>query len=71
MLKEDFERWWQDKLVNSVQFDTRKTWGENDLYVWWTGVKSDASHVTFQGMSDQWHHVETACRNFIGAKAIR
>lgn len=47
MLKTEFEAALRSKL-RAVPVETRKTWNDTDLYIWWLDAKNSDSYLTWE-----------------------
>jgi hypothetical protein len=68
--KEEFRRALRDRL-KQVPLETRKTWSDNDLHVWWTRASREDSYLTWErATGDVWQHVSGMCSDLLGPRAI-
>jgi hypothetical protein len=47
MKKKEFEQSLRDKL-RKVPLETRMTWKDTDLFVWWLKAKAEDSYLTWE-----------------------
>lgn len=69
MLKHEFQEAVRERL-RKVPLDTRKTWSENQLFIWWLEAKSQDSYLVWDRCpSDLWQSVKGMCHDLIGPNA--
>jgi hypothetical protein len=70
MKKKEFEQSLRDKL-RKVPLETRMTWKDTDLFVWWLKAKAEDSYLTWErSPCDVWQFVPGMCNDLIGKKAL-
>jgi hypothetical protein len=69
MKREEFRNAVRDK-VRKIPLETRKSWREIDLLMWWQGAKNEDSYLTLdRSYGDVWQEVRAMCRDLFGDSA--
>ena len=70
MKKREFEQAVRNKL-QAVPLETRMTWKDKDLFLWWLKAKAEDPYLTWKrSPCDVWQFVPGMCSDLIGKKAL-
>ena len=71
MKKDDFTSAVRVEL-QLVPLETRKTWRDADLLIWWNKARAENSYLILDGCrEDLWQRIPGICRDLIGINASR